>query len=209
MKDLNYFESYVQKPKRESAGKGIYAIFAIVVIFLAAAAFLFYRHLKIRTMSKTVESLRQTAEDPVMLEQVERVVKKEAEKNQFKEAVEKVVAVDSVIQSQDRIDGELFDRLTSCLPDSTFLSSVNVTPNGFTLTGISKDKWSVAEFARALESVEGVVEVFTPSLFYDEGFFEFSIEVDFMPVLTEPPAPEESEAEETPTEELEGSEVNE
>lgn len=210
MKDLNYFESYIQKPKRESVGKGIYAVFAVIVLFLAVAAFLFYRHLKIRTMSKTVESLRQTAEDPMMLEQVERIVKKEAEKEQFKVAVDKIVAVDAVIQSQDRIDGELFDKLTSCLPDSTFLSSVNVSPIGFTLTGISKDKWSVAEFARALEGVEGVVEVFTPSLFYDEGFFEFSMEVSFMPVLTGEETPEEeTPEEETPTEESEGSEGNE
>lgn len=144
-----------------------------------------------------------------MLEQVERVTKKEAEKEQFKAAVEKVVAVDYVIQSQDRIDGELFDKLTSCLPDSTFLSSVDVSPIGFTLTGISKDKWSVAEFARALESVEGVVEVFTPSLFYDEGFFEFSMEVSFMPVVTEPKQTEENEETEPAAEETGGSEGNE
>lgn len=209
MKDLNFFESYIQRPKREPVGKGIYAVFAVIVLFLAIAAFLFYRQMKIRKMSKTVESLRQTAEDPIMLEQVERVTKKEAEKEQFKAAVEKVVAVDYVIQSQDRIDGELFDKLTSCLPDSTFLSSVDVSPIGFTLTGISKDKWSVAEFARALESVEGVVEVFTPSLFYDEGFFEFSMEVSFMPVVTEPKQTEGNEETEPAAEETGGSEGNE
>lgn len=204
MKDLNFFESYIQKPKRESAGKEIYAVFAVILLFLAVATFLFYRHFKIRTLSKTVESLRQTAEDPMMLEQVEKVVKKESEKEQFREAVDKIVAVDQVIQSQDRIDGELFDKLTSCLPDSIFLSSVNVSPIGFTLTGISKDRWSVPEFQHALENIEGVVEVFTPSLFYDEGFFEFSMEISFNPVMTGEEAPEE-----TPTEESEGSEENE
>lgn len=212
MKDLNFFESYIQRPKREPVGKGIYAVFAVMLLFLAIAAFLFYRHMKIRKMSKTVESLRQTAEDPIMLEQVERVTKKEAEKEQFKVAVGKIVAVDYVIQSQDRIDAELFDKLTSCLPDSTFLSSVDVTPIGFTLTGISKDKWSVAEFARALESVEGVVEVFTPEIFYDEGFFEFSMQISFMPVATEPETSAETDgaaSEEVPTVESEGSEGNE
>lgn len=188
MKDLNFFEPFMQKPKEKKSPKGLLIGVALGVLALVLVAFMIFRQIKLNNMKNVVASLKATAEDAKILETVEKVKAKEAEKNAFAESVKKLRELDNTITAKDKISGKVFEQVTSSMPDSIFLSTIELNEQGYNMSGIAQDRWSVAEFAAQLEKIEGVQTVFTPNIQYKDGFFDFSMQVGFtenLPELTE------------------------
>lgn len=200
MKDLNFFEPFLDKQKNKNLTLSQIIAVILALIFLAFAVFLVLRQFQINSKKDYVDNLQEIAEDATTLEKVNEVIKKEEEKNAYAASIEKIRELDKAIVSKDRINADLFEKVTGAMPDSIFLSSIQLSETGYTLTGISQDRWAIAEFQAELEKQEGVLKVFTPNISYNDGFFNFSMQVGFEEVLPELPE-EGAETTEEETEE--------
>src|SRR5690554_3344333 len=106
MRDINFFESFIEKKEFKIDRKLIYfTISSFIIIFLIG--YMIYNTILIRHESKIVESLRSTAEDTRILKKVEEINNKEKEVVEFRQSVEKIMQLDKTIEERDIIDEEL------------------------------------------------------------------------------------------------------
>lgn len=176
MRDLNFFKNYIEKKEFKIDRKIIYFT-AITFLFLSLIVYTIYNEIIIRQDTKIVASLRATAEDPKTLKKVEEIKSKEEEVNQFRDSVEKIKLLNQTIQDRDVVNEVLLDKINDSIPEEIFLTSLSFQDNDIYIVGISKDKWSVAEFQKRLESLENYEEIFVSNITKQEDYYNFSLNI--------------------------------
>lgn len=185
MKDINFFEPYKKKPQQTGVSKAfiIGLIFSLIVVLGVLA--MGFRYFKISDKEKTVANLEELATDPVTLQKVEKIRKKQAALNDFSDAVRKIEDIDTVLEQKDMINEELFINITDRLPETVYMNAIEVTINGFDITGVARDRYSIADFQKALTEIPDVTDVFISDIVQENGFFNFTLNVAFHEVNVE------------------------
>ena len=176
MRDLNFFEDYVEKDHFRIDKKLIYFALAAFVV-LSFLTYSIYNYMIIRQETKIVASLKVVAENPETLDNVEKIKVKEVEVNDFRTSVEKIRKLDEIIESKDIISESLLNQIILSMPEDLFLTSIGINNNDIQLVGMSKDKWSVADFRRGLDSLEGVEDIFISNITLQEDYYNFNINI--------------------------------
>ena len=88
MKDLNFFESYLDKREFSINKEFIYYTLSILLI-LSILIYSIYNQIKIRIISKDIYRLRVTVEDERTNKKVDQVSNKKEELDELKDFVEK------------------------------------------------------------------------------------------------------------------------
>jgi len=176
MKDLNFFEPFIEKIDFKIGQKtmcGFLAIFlALFFTFYAV-----YRELIIRREWIIVDSLKVISEDPKRLKRVEKIQAKEKEVNELRVSVEKIRILDEMIESKDKINEILLETITVKMPEELFLTSLSMYNGQIEIVGISKDKWSIAEFEKGLEDLDDIKEIFISSIYLQDNNYNFTIDI--------------------------------
>ena len=176
MRDINFFESFIDKKEFRIDRRLIYfTVFSFIIIVLLGYAV--YNAILIRHESRIVESLRSTAEDSRILKKVEEINNMEMEINEFRALVEIIKELDETIEERDIIGEELLDNINSKLGEGIFLTSLSIHKNEIHLVGVSKDKWSIAEFQKGIETLDIHEEIFTSNISLREDYYNFSINI--------------------------------
>ncbi|TAH61439.1 MAG: hypothetical protein EWM50_06005, partial [Gottschalkiaceae bacterium] len=79
--------------------------------------------------------------------------------------------------SNDLINEYLLDSITERVPETIFLNSIDLNTNTITIDGISKNKKSISDFEHELGEIESFEEVFIPSIFQQDNYFQFTLNV--------------------------------
>lgn len=182
MRDLNFFESYIDK-RSFKLNKALILYSFIILGILSLLAYGVYNQIQISKLSSFVNSLQEIAENPKTLEKVEAIKNKEAEVATFREEVEKIRKMDKAIEIREIIDEELLYTITSILPEDLFLTSITIQDKSIQFRGISKDKWSIAEFGKGLEVIEELDEVFISNITLVEDFYNFDLNITLKDVM--------------------------
>ncbi|MDR7870024.1 MAG: PilN domain-containing protein [Tissierellaceae bacterium] len=184
MKDLNFFEAYIEK-KEFKANKQWILFAAIGVILIALLSKGIYNQVIISKLNKEVSQLKSIAEDPNTLERVNIVKGKEEEINRFKEEVDKIKNLDEIIEGEDIINSDFLYLISSRLPKDAFLTSLSISNDEMNLTGIAEDTWSIAEFSKGLEYIDEVDEIFISDISQESDFYNFNINVMLKGVISD------------------------
>lgn len=190
MRDLNFFEDYVEKRDLKVDRKLIYFTLASFVI-LAFITYTVFNYLIIRQETKTVESLRAIAENPKTLAKVEEIKEKEIEVNDFRDSVGKIRRLNEIIESKDIISETLLDKIVLKMPEDLFLTSIGIRSSDIQLVGMSKDKWSIADFEKGLETLDNVEDIFISNITLQEDYYNFNINITLEDVNIDGDEPEE------------------
>lgn len=174
MRDLNFFEPYVEKKEFKIDRKLVYFTLSSLVVLLLAVYFVF-NAIIIKQETKIVESLRSTAEDPRTLEKVNEIKDKEIEVNDFRNSVDKITQLDKTIENRDIVDESLLNDITSKIPDDLSLTSLSIHNREVNIVGISRDKWSIAEFEKGLENLDIHEDIFISNISLQETYYNFSV----------------------------------
>lgn len=177
MKDLNFFESYIEK-KKLKIDKRIVSFGILTFTLLSLLAYIIYSSIMIKEQDRIVESLRITAKNPGTLKKVMEIQEKEIEVNEFRESVERIRYLDEVIGKKDIIDGKLLEIITSKMPEDLFLTSLSIYNGEIQIVGIAKDKLSIAELEKGLEDLENLDQIFISSISFKEDFYNFTININ-------------------------------
>ncbi|OZV12757.1 hypothetical protein CIW83_07635 [Tissierella sp. P1] len=176
MRDLNFFQNYIEKNEFKIDKKIIYFT-VITFIFLSLIAYTVYNEIIIRQEKRIVVSLRETAEDPKTLKKVEEIRIKEVEVSEFKESVDKIKLLDKNIEERDIVDEALLDKINDNIPEELFLTSLSIQGEEIHIVGISKDKWAIAEFQKGLECIDNYDEIFVANISKQEDYYNFSLNI--------------------------------
>jgi type IV pilus assembly protein PilN len=174
MKDLNFFDSYIEKKefKFEKIYILYFMLFIVVVITIFSAI---NNQLKINELSKLVDQKREVAEDSKILQRVDKIKELEDKVNIFKEEVNSIIELDKSIKAKDVIGDKLLINIRSKMPDDLFLKSFSAYEGDIQLTGSAKDTYSIAEFAKGLQLIEDTDNVFVSSITNSGKDFGFVI----------------------------------
>ncbi|MDU5080042.1 PilN domain-containing protein [uncultured Tissierella sp.] len=176
MRDLNFFQNYIEKNEFKIDKKIIYFT-VITFIFLSLIAYTVYNEIIIRQEKRIVVSLRETAEDTKTLKKVEEIRIKEVEVNEFKESVDKIKLLDKNIEERDIVDEALLDKINDNIPEELFLTSLSIQGEEIHIVGISKDKWAIAKFQKGLECIDNYDEIFVSNISKQEDYYNFSLNI--------------------------------
>lgn len=176
MRDLNFFQDFIQKDQFKIDKSLIYFTISTFII-LSFITYSIYNHFIIRQEVRTVASLQAIAENPETLRNVEKIREKEIEVNEFRDSVEKIRKLDETIETRDIINQSLLDNITLKMPDDLFLTSIGINSKDIQLVGMAKGKWAIAEFERGLEDLDNAEEIFISKISLNDDYYDFNINI--------------------------------
>lgn len=182
MRDLNFFEPYIEK--REFKLNKMFFVYLIVgvgLLYILSSGV--YNQLKIMALNSEVNELQAVAENPNTLNKVNEVMAMEQEVNTFREEVAKIKIVDEKIKNDEIIDNDLLISITSKLPEGIFLTSVTVQNREIQLLGVAQDRWTVAEFAKGLEVLENIDTIYISNISQVEHYYNYNINISLKDVM--------------------------
>lgn len=176
MRDINFFRQYTTKKERKFDKRIIYFALGNIVI-LALVAFSLFNLIKIKQETKVINSLRATVEDPQLIKRVEQIEDKQREVDVFRETVSKIKVLDENIMAQDIIGEELLELISLRMPEELILTYLSVSNPTIEMRGVAQDKWIVAEFAKGLEDIENVEDIFVSNITTEDGYYSFALSI--------------------------------
>ena len=163
MKDLNFFESYLDKREFSINKEFIYYTLSILLI-LSILIYSIYNQIKIRIISKDIYRLRVTVEDERTNKKVDQVSNKKEELDELKDFVEKIKLLDNTLEEESVIDNRLLEAIQYSLPNEIFLTSISIYTEYIEIIGVAEDKWSIADLVGNLGRIEEFKEVFISNI---------------------------------------------
>lgn len=174
MRDLNFFEPYIDKRQFKITIPMILLIF-IILYAIYTMVFGIFNQNQIKSLGNNVQDLRSIAENPKTLDKIAEIKELEAEVMTFEEEVNKIKEMDKVIEASNIIDEEYLALVTSKMPEDLFFTNFSVNNREVQITGIAKDKWAVAEFSKGLSDIENVDEIFISNITGQEDYYNFTM----------------------------------
>ena len=181
MKDLNFFESYIEK-REINIDKQIiyYSIVTLLALFIVFYSI--FNQIKIRQVSKDVAKLRSVVEDERINKKVNQISEKKKEVIEYNKSLDKIKLLDNTLEENDIIDDYLLESITSRMPDDVFFTSISIDIGNIQIIGISKDKWSIAELGKSLGAIEEFKEVFITNISSEEDNYDFTLNINLKDV---------------------------
>lgn len=179
MKDINFFKPYLGKKKVKFNNK-FFLSMLFLIISLSVLGYGLINQLKINKLSKKVLEFQKVAENPKTLKRVEEIKLEEEELNKFKLEVESIRNLKESVEKKDFIGSSYIDTIINKRPNDLFLTSLYITPENVSITGISNNRLSVAEFAKGLGSIEELGDIFVSNITKEETNYKFELQSNLL-----------------------------
>lgn len=189
MRDLNFFEPYIEK-RSFKFDKSLIIYALLMFLILGIAAYGIYNQLTIRALQADIKDRKEVAENPNTVEKVNEIKALEEEVVNFRQEVEKIKELDKTIEGADIIGDELLKNIKKKMPEDVFLTNFGAFDTEIQITGISKDKYSVAEFGKGLTTIESTDEVFISNINQVEDYYKFVLSLTLKDVIDDGKDPE-------------------
>lgn len=176
MRDLNFFEAYIEKREFKLDRKLIYSSLGLLIVLLFFMYSIF-NYINIKQEEKIVASLKEIAENEKTLEKVEEIKDKEIEVAEFKKSVGKIILLDESLEETDIISKGLLDDINKNMPSGVFITSITMNTSEIHIVGIAEDKWGIAEFGKGLEDIDYLGDVFVSNISNQEDHYSFNINI--------------------------------
>lgn len=172
MKDLNFFEPYIEK--RQLKFDKMFILYGLLILsIIAISVYGVYNQLQISSLSADVLDRKAIAENPTTIAKVDEIKALEAEVSTFRDEVNKIIELDKSIEAKDIIGEELLKKIKTKMPSDLFLTNFNAYEREIQLSGIAKDTYSIAEFGKGLEQIEEAESTFVSNITNTEDYYNF------------------------------------
>lgn len=176
MRDLNFFEPYIKREEfKIGKEKLLYA--GTLVIICLIIVFSIRNQLKIGKLNKEVSHLKNQIENKKTKEQIEEMLKQQEEIDKIKVNLDNIKLVNEKIKEDDLINEEFLQIISNRMPKDIILTSIYGDVFYIELTGISKDKYLIAEFEQSLRESEEFLDTFVSNITLDNKKYNFSLHI--------------------------------
>ncbi|MBC8588453.1 PilN domain-containing protein [Paratissierella segnis] len=190
MRDLNFFEPYIEK-RSFKFDKVLILYILLFFTIIGVVAYSVYNYFTIRKLESDIDYRTGISQNSKTIKKVNEIKMLEDELTVFREEVTKIKGLDEIIESKDVIDDELLRLVENKMPEDMFLTTFSVYDGEIQIIGISKDKYAIAEFAKGLSSIEEYNEVFISNISQIEDYYNFNLNIALKDVSNGGNEPEE------------------
>lgn len=149
-----------------------------IIFALSVTGYGVVNHLKINKLEAETAKLKKSVENPKTVAKVEEIKIEEEELNKFIAEVEKIRNLKVSVGEKDIIDSNYIDNIIKKRPKDLFLTSLYITQEGVSITGIANNRLSVAEFAKGLEAIESLGEIFIANINREESKTDYNFNLE-------------------------------
>jgi Tfp pilus assembly protein PilN len=174
MKDLNFFEPFLEKKRFRLSGVTVlYGVLALVVVgmVIVVAA----NQLKVSLLQKEVQKQMDFIDDPTITAKVEELEAIQQDISTFRREIDNIKALETSIAAEDIVRRDLFMDIGSRIPEDLFINNLSVDKTGIRIGGYSLDREAVARFAKGLEDLPIIEDSFISSISADESYYRFDL----------------------------------
>lgn len=174
MRDFNFFEPYIKvqtKPKRN-------IIILVVLAALTLAVLVYYQYLLISRANDIQAEIDEISSFLTSSDTTSKITKIEGMQTKLESlqmAYTDLNTVTQEIETSSQLDDMLLEQINSQLPSNTFLSEVAYKDAILTIKGYSTEFSNISQFAYNLRNSGGITDVLIPTIFDNNGNYEFSI----------------------------------
>lgn len=181
MTDLNFFEPFVEKKRLEITGLLVLYIVLIVSI-VGVACVAAVNQIRIVALQKDLQRQEEFINNPSIVAKVQQLEALEAEISTFRKEINNVRSLEEGISASNIVTTNLLFEISSKLPSGVFISNISVDKSQIRIGGYSKDKASVASFAKGLQTLPIVSDSFVSSIFSAESYYRFDLALSLQEV---------------------------
>ncbi|NLL81616.1 MAG: hypothetical protein GX231_04820 [Tissierellia bacterium] len=181
MRDLNFFEPYIEK-RQFKLDRILFLYFLLLVCIIGVFLLGIYNQIRINLLENQIEKRLEATENPKTLKKVNEIKELEKEMIAFKEEVDRIIELDRIIEETSVINEELLYDIRSKMPGDLFLTNFSANDRSVQISGVSRDSYSIAEFSKGLELINNVESVFVSSINNIEDYYSFVLNLTFKDV---------------------------
>ncbi len=181
MRDLNFFDTYINSKKFKIDKQRIYYI----VLICGTSLFIFYslfNQVRIGLISKEVDRLKSVIEDERIKLKIKEIEEKKEELNQLTNSLKDIKLFNYYIDENSMIDDILLEKITSSIPEEIFFTSISMDIERIQIIGKAKDKPSISSLIKNLETIESFESLFVSSISKEEQFLKFILNIQLKDV---------------------------
>jgi len=176
MSDLNFFDPYIEK-QRFKISKSLLLNVLLLLIIISLIGYGIFNQIKLKKLKTEINEKRALAENSRILKEVKKIKVQEEEINRLFKEVEEIKIVNDYVEDINIINKNFLNSITSKMSEDMFLTSFNISNKYVDIVGISKDKLSIAQFKKGLESIEHMEDIFISDITKEEDFYIFDINI--------------------------------
>ncbi len=161
MYDINFFESYLPKPKKTN----YLLLFGllILILLLAGIAYLEYDHyLKVKTMNDKIQKFENDSNSSGVKNELNNFKEKKQIQLELGSTLAKLDVVDTYLNMNKVVYAGLLSDVSRAVPSNCFISQIEIANNTINISGYAESYRSIAQFQHQLRSVERLTYVFAP-----------------------------------------------
>jgi len=174
MRDFNFFEPYIKvqtKPKRN-------IIILVVLAALTLAVLVYYQYLLIshaNDIQAEIDEINSFLTSSDTTTKITKIEGMQTKLESLQMAYTDLNTVTQEIETSSQLDDMLLEQINAQLPANTFLSEVAYKDAILTIKGYSTEFSNISQFAYNLRNSGGITDVLIPTIFDNNGNYEFSI----------------------------------
>ncbi|AKL95279.1 fimbrial assembly family protein PilN [Clostridium aceticum] len=174
MRDLNFFEPYIQQPEKTSSKR----LMGLVVLVVVAFIIVFYpvkMLYEVKALQDKVLSFNAVIESPETISKLKVIEQKELQLMELKGKEVLFNSLETKINSQTMTNDLLIQWILQEVPNDVYFDELNITENTVQVQGRASHKFPIAQIEHNLRHSTYFDEVFIPSIAYKDGHYSFSI----------------------------------
>ncbi len=174
MYDINFFESYLPKPKKTN----YLLLFAILILllFIGAIGFFEYQHyLKKTELEKKIEEFESQYNSSKVSDELSKFADKKIMQQTLGSTLAKLDVVDQYLDYKKVVYSGLLSEISRSVPDKVFIAEIQIEEHTVVISGFAESYKAIAQFQHQLRSVESLGYVFAPEMQESESNYSFSL----------------------------------
>ena len=176
MKDINFFIPYFDK-KRVKFNNKLFLIILFTICIISMVSYGVFNQLRIKKLSEGLNKLEEIAENPEIVEEVRAIRIEEEQLNKLELEVESIRDLKQEVNKKDLINSAYIESIISKKPLDLFLTSIYIDSENMSITGISNNRISIAEFGKGLKTIVDLNDIFIKNI-TKEGISDYTFELE-------------------------------
>lgn len=177
MRDFNFFQPFIpSKIKKSSTGEWIgLGVFLLIIVIVAIP---WYLTNELRPLRREVQELETNVNDPMLAEDINRVILLQSETEELTEEVDQMRHAIQSLSESETVTQQLLTDLAQAKIDEVIFEQINVNSGAITIQALAISREDIANLEYNLRQFERYENIFIPSITYSDNYYQFSIEFD-------------------------------
>ncbi|RQD68393.1 MAG: hypothetical protein D5S00_09025 [Tindallia sp. MSAO_Bac2] len=182
MRDYNYFSLVKRRKKNQelsinTSGKNYLALLLLVAV-IASIAWPFFNQIRLMTINSRINSTHQSLVNDPQYSLFQDLQQKQMDISNGHYQLSSLQEVAQAIREKEVITERLLDEITELLPADTHLTSLELTNQTVSMTGVARSRAAVAELLLNLRHSDRFSQPYIPSLNESNQLYQFNLSFD-------------------------------